>query len=312
MKTIAVTSAILLSAASIDAAEIFKANNNDDLNLASSWVGGAVPGAGDIAQWPLVPTGNMASDIGAPWSVAGIVVTNGADSTGYNNYNVSINGSDTLTLGKWGIDYNGKKNLTVNTPISVAADQTWSCQGGGSLTIANTVALNGHVVAFAGGNTKEVKGLFSGAGTLFAKAATIKMSSGSAAPDADARIVLGANVSFDQTPAANGVYRFRNITLDGTGSGDGAFVYANGPKNENGHDRISGTLSVESGNGNVALDEDAVPAIAAAPHDEVGGDGVFPVGGFADHDAPSDVAVVADQFRDIVDLVNVHFNSPYI
>ncbi|MCR5838668.1 MAG: hypothetical protein K6G94_03435, partial [Kiritimatiellae bacterium] len=253
MKTIAVTSAILLSAASIDAAEIFKADNNDDLNLTSSWVGGVVPGADDIAQWPLVPTKNMASAIGAPWSVAGIVVTNGSDSTAYNNYTVTINGMDTLTLGSQGLDYKGKKNLTVNTPISVSADQTWRCQGDGAIIVANAVALNGHNITFSGGNNKQTKGLFSGTGSFLCEGGTFKMSNGSAAPDADARIVLGANVTFDQTPAANGAYRFRNITLDGTGSGDGAFVYANGRKNENGHDRISGTLSVESGNGNVAL-----------------------------------------------------------
>ena len=253
MKTIAVTSAILLSAASIDAAEIFKADNNYDLNLTSSWVGDVVPGADDIAHWPLVPTGNMASAIGAPWSVAGIVVTNGADSTGYNNYNVSINGPDTLTLGSQGLDYRGKKNLTVNTPISVSADQTWRCQGDGMIIVANAVALNGHTIKFSGGNTKQTKGAFSGTGRFLGEGGTLKMSNGSAAPEADARVTRNSKIEFDSAPASGGAYRFQGITLAGTDAGDGATLAGSGRDNEHGHDKISGTLSVEAGNGTVSL-----------------------------------------------------------
>lgn len=253
MKTIAVTSAILLSAASIDAAEIFKADNNDDLNLTSSWVGGVVPGADDIAHWPLVPTGNMASAIGAPWSVAGIVVTNGADSTAYNSYTVTINGSDTLTLGSQGLDYMGKKNLTVNTPISVSADQTWRCQGDGAIIVANAVALNGHNITFSGGNNKQTKGLFSGTGSFLCEGGTFKMSNGSAAPQADARVTRNSKIEFDSAPASGGAYRFHDITLAGTVHSDGATLAGTGRDNEHGNDKISGTLSVDAGNGTVSL-----------------------------------------------------------
>ncbi len=253
MKTIAVTSAILLSAVSIDAAEIFKADNNDDLNLTSSWVGGVVPGAGDIAQWPLVPTKNMASAIGAPWTVAGIVVTNGSDSTGYNSYTVTINGSDTLTLGSQGLDYKGKKNLTINTPISVSADQTWRCQGDGMIIVANAVALNGHTIKFSGGNTKQTKGAFSGTGRFLGEGGTLKMSNGSAAPETDARVTRNSKIEFDSAPASGGAYRFHDVTLAGTDAGDGATLAGSGRDNEHGHDKISGTLSVEAGNGTVSL-----------------------------------------------------------
>ena len=256
MKTMAIASAILLSAASLHGAEIFKANNTDDLNLDSSWEGGVVPGADDVAIWPLAATQNLTTGMGAPWTVGGIVVTNGTGETGYNSYNVTINGSDTLTLGQWGIDYNGKKTLTVNPPISVDADQMWRCQGGGTLVVANSVTLNGHVIAFAGNNTKQAKGLFSGSGTLLTEANTLKMSNGSAAPDADARITLNSTVSFDTIPAVNGNYRFRNVTLDGTGNGDGATLHGKGRSNENGHDKISGTVFVGPCNGTITLEPD--------------------------------------------------------
>ena len=252
MKTIAATSAILLSAASIDAAEIFKADNNDDLNLTSSWVGGAVPGADDIAQWPLVPTKNMASAIGAPWTVAGIVVTNGSDSTAYNNYTVTIDGTDTLTLGSQGLDYRGKKSLTINTPISVSADQIWRCQDG-TIIVANAVALNGHNITFSGGNNKQTKGLFSGTGSFLCEGGTFKMSNGSAAPQADARVTRNSKIEFDSAPASGGAYRFLDITLAGTAHSDGATLAGSGRDNEHGHDKISGTLSVEAGNGTVSL-----------------------------------------------------------
>lgn len=253
MKTIAVTSAILLSAASIDAAEIFKADNNDALNLTSSWVGGVVPGADDIAHWPLVPTGSMASAIGAPWTVAGIVVTNGSDSTAYNNYTVTINGTDTLTLGSQGLDYRGKKSLTINTPISVSADQIWRCQGDGAIIVANAVALNGHNITFSGGNNKQTKGLFSGTGSFLCEGGTFKMSNGSAAPQADARVTRNSKIEFDSAPASGGAYRFHDITLAGTTHSDGATLAGSGCDNEHGHDKISGTLSVEAGNGTVSL-----------------------------------------------------------
>jgi autotransporter-associated beta strand protein len=256
LRLTAATTAILATfvlCTTLQADVIDKLENADALNLGTSWDGGVVPDANDIARWPLATSANMANDIGAPWTVGGIVVSNGNGSTSYDSKSVTINGSDTLTLGQGGVVFIGKKGLTVNPPISVAADQTWCCQGGGNLIVASSVALNGHTITLDGSNNKQVKGQFSGSGTFLGKLGQLKMSNGSAASDADLVLYRNSSVSFDTTPATDGACRFHDITLVGTGNGDGASVSGTGPTKSSGHDKISGTLSAEAGNGTIHL-----------------------------------------------------------
>ena len=120
------------------------------------------------------------------------------------------------------------------------------------IIVANAVALNGHSIKFSGGNTKQTKGAFSGTGRFLGEGGTLKMSNGSAAPEADARVTRNSKIEFDQAPAS-GAYRFQGITLAGTDTGDGATLAGSGRDKEHGHDKISGTLSVEAGNGTVSL-----------------------------------------------------------
>ncbi len=248
--------ATLFLGAGLQAAVIDKIENSDALNLGSSWDGGGIPGANDIARWPLSTAGNMANNLGAPWMVGGIVVTNGNDSTSYNSYSVSLNGTDTLTLGQWGATFIGKKALTINPPVSVSADQPWFCQGG-SLIFANTVSLNGHTVEFRGANAKQTKGRIQGAGTIKGVQNQLKMSNGSAAPDADLVLTGESSISFDTTPASGGTNRFHSITLDGTGSGNGTSIYPTGPSKEDGHDWISGALIMKAGLGGITVTPNA-------------------------------------------------------
>jgi hypothetical protein len=42
---------LVWSSGPIQAADVFKANNVDDLGLGSSWTGGVVPGPSDVAVW---------------------------------------------------------------------------------------------------------------------------------------------------------------------------------------------------------------------------------------------------------------------
>ena len=58
--------------------------------------------------------------------------------------------------------------------------------------------------------------------------------------------------------------------------------------------------------GPVPLDEDPVPGVVAAAHDEVGRDGLGAVGGLADEDAPAHVGVAGNQGLDVVDAIDVH------
>ena len=241
---------------SLQAADIQKADNTDNLNLDSSWVGGTVPGAGDVAVWPLLPTQNLTTSLGAPLEFAGIIVTNAAGSTLWNNYNITINGSDTLSLGSGGILYGGKKSMSIFVPLSVTADHAWTCNGGGTLGIYGAVAFNGHTVTGRGSNTKETRGRFSGPGTLVNEGGALKMSNGSAAPDVDFVARLNAGAVFDQTPATGGAYRFRSVTLNGLGHNDGAYIQSIGRKNEDDHDRI-GPLTATNANGVVTTSPNA-------------------------------------------------------
>jgi autotransporter-associated beta strand protein len=112
------------------AAPVDKADNADDLNLASSWSGGVVPGAGDVARWAGLAGANSAL-LGGDLSLRGITIgsTGGA---------ITIAGGDTLTLGRSGIDMSGAdQDLTIGTNLTLATgSQTWNVATGRVLTLA--------------------------------------------------------------------------------------------------------------------------------------------------------------------------------
>lgn len=256
MKTIAVTSAILLSAASIDAAEIFKANNNDALNLTSSWVGGVVPGADDTIVWrPFTTTDNVT--LGADLSVYGAVLTNNPNVASL-NFGAN-NEASVFTLGAGGLYHdNSGKTTTFLTPVALSADQRWE-NSRGTLVANKSIDLSGHALTI--NNSIEVKSTVEN-GTVTMEQGGFKMSSGAEATDVDFVICRNANLQFNQAPAKNGAARARNVTLDGTGHYDGAFLYANGRKENDGYDVVSGKLIVTNGLGSVRVVPNATrPAV---------------------------------------------------
>ena len=256
MKTIAVTSAILLSAASIDAAEIFKANNNDALNLTSSWVGGVVPGADDTIVWrPFTTTDNVT--LGADLSVYGAVLTNNPNVASL-NFGAN-NEASVFTLGAGGLYHdNSGKTTTFFVPVALSADQRWG-NSRGTLVANKTIDLSGHALTI--NNSIEVKSTVEN-GTVTMEQGGFKMSSGAEATDVDFVICRNANLQFNQAPAKNGAARARNVTLDGTGHYDGALLYANGRKENDGYDVVSGKLIVTNGLGSVRVVPNATrPAV---------------------------------------------------
>ena len=177
MKTIAVTSAILLSAASIDAAEIFKADNNDALNLTSSWVGGVVPGADDTIVWrPFTTTDNVT--LGADLSVYGAVLTNNPNVASL-NFGAN-NEASVFTLGAGGLYHdNSGKTTTFLTPVALSADQRWE-NSRGTLVANKSIDLSGHALTI--NNSIEVKSTVEN-GTVTMEQGGFKMSSGAEATD---------------------------------------------------------------------------------------------------------------------------------
>ena len=256
MKTIAVTSAILLSAASIDAAEIFKANNNDALNLTSSWVGGVVPGADDTIVWrPFTTTDNVT--LGADLSVYGAVLTNNPNVASL-NFGAN-NEASVFTLGAGGLYHdNSGKTTTFLVPVALSADQRWE-NSRGTLVANKSINLGGHALSVK--NSIEVKSTIEN-GTVTQEQGVFKMSNGAAAPTADFVIRKNAILQFNQAPANNDAARARNVTLDGSGHYDGALLYANGRKENDGYDVVSGKLIVTNGLGSVRVVPNATrPAV---------------------------------------------------
>ena len=94
-----------------NAATLSKADNTNDLNLATSWSGSVVPGANDIAQWDATVTGANSTLVGADLSFAGVKITDPAGA-------VTFGAGNTLTVGTSGIDLStATQNLTIGSGL---------------------------------------------------------------------------------------------------------------------------------------------------------------------------------------------------
>ena len=253
LSTIAMASAFLFSAASLHGAEIFKANNTDDLNLDSSWEGGVVPGADDMIVWhPFTATETVS--LGGDLSVKGAVLTNLSNKA---SLNFGKSGENyTLTLGSGGLyARNSDKTITVYAKMKLACDQLWGNYGG-TLVFGNDIDLNGHLLSIYNGvETKGTANAHDGAIEMLA--GYYKMSSGTYSVNTDFTIRRNAGLQFNQEPSRGGAARARNVTLDGSTHYDGATLYANGRKENDGNDIVSGKLSVLSGLGRVRVNPNA-------------------------------------------------------
>lgn len=143
-------------------AQIVKANNADNLNLTTSWVGGVVPGAATIATWDATVTAANSTLLGANLTWGGISITNPGGL-------VTIGGSNRLTLaGAAGINLSAAtQNLTIDSPLTVAGttqlgSRVLTLSGANSVLTgvvsggaANTTALNvtGGSLLLSGANT---------------------------------------------------------------------------------------------------------------------------------------------------------------
>ncbi len=128
------------------AATIDKADNTDDLTLATSWSGGVVPGAEDIARWSGLAAADSVS-LGGNLSLQGITIgsTGGA---------VTIQNGNTLTLGSSGIDMSvADQNLTISSNLTLAQGvQTWNVASG------RTLALDTGTFSRSAGSTLNLQG----------------------------------------------------------------------------------------------------------------------------------------------------------
>ncbi len=133
------------------AAVISKANFGGNLNLGTNWIGGVVPGAGDVAQWNSTVTGFYSDSLGANLTWGEIQITNPGGAVDiYGSYTLTLNGVDGT-----GIDQSSaSQNLTINSAVTVANAQTWYSGPGRNLVLFDPVSAG----AGGGLNFNETSG----------------------------------------------------------------------------------------------------------------------------------------------------------
>jgi fibronectin-binding autotransporter adhesin len=187
----------------IQAANISKANNADGLDLTSSWVDGVVPGAADVAVWDstVLAANTTALGVSASWQGMKINSPGGL---------VTISAGGALSLGSAGINCSSStQSLTIDAPVSLDANQTWTTATGRTITVSGVFSNNNKVFTAAGtGMLILGNGSHSGAFNLNKiDAGTLKLGSGagsfSMAMTAGSLIDVTAGSLINETGAAN-------------------------------------------------------------------------------------------------------------
>jgi autotransporter-associated beta strand protein len=164
MKMAVLLFSLLVATLSLGQAQtsISKANNATALNVGTSWSGGTVPTATDVAVWDSTVTTANSVLLGGNLSFGGIRISNPGGA-------VTIQSGNTLTLGSSGINMSSAaQNLIINSAFALGANQTWTIASGRTLQIGGATAFNEN------GFTANV----SGAGTLDWRYATTNTFSG--------------------------------------------------------------------------------------------------------------------------------------
>ncbi|HYG21151.1 MAG TPA: autotransporter-associated beta strand repeat-containing protein [Verrucomicrobiae bacterium] len=182
----------LLAPIGVRAADVIKANNSDDLNLPSSWVGGVPPQSTQVAVWNSVVTTVTFPSLGADASWAGIRIENPGDAA-------TINAGNTLTLGASGIEMGtATADLTLNNALVLGAPQIWNVGPGRTLTIggavsgANSITKNGAGTLVLGVANSYTGGTVLNAGVLQLDAAAAA-GAGGGITNNGATLRIGAN-----------------------------------------------------------------------------------------------------------------------
>ncbi len=148
-----------------------KADNATALDVAGSWSPASRPGSGDILRW----TGTYATASAAAGSGGGLAVS-GLQVAAPSRAIVIPAGTGSLNLGAGGIDLStATQNLTVNPPVVLAADQSWTVNTGRTLTLTAGVGEGGgaRALTLAGSGTVLLAQPFTHTGATSLSAATL-------------------------------------------------------------------------------------------------------------------------------------------
>lgn len=113
-----------------------KANNTNNLNLGTSWVGGLVPDLPSTAVWNSTVTSSNTTVLGADLTWGGLSIGNPGGA-------VIINSGNILTLGANANDINmsgATTNLTLNCALNLGDANVWNVANGRTLSISGVVS----------------------------------------------------------------------------------------------------------------------------------------------------------------------------
>ena len=235
--------------------QIVKARTPTPMDQTTSWTGGVLPGANDVAVINNSSVGtspNHRTDFGASTSWLGLIVSNWAASTGYT---ISNTANATLTLGAGGImgaDIN--HSLTISNHFALAGAQTWQWgdanSSSGTLSINGNVNNNGHLLTISGRELVSVTGVISGSGGL--------------TRTGDSRVTLSAANNYTgPTTVSSGTLR-----VDGSLSASSAVTVSGGTLQGSG--TVGGTIDIQAG-GTLAPGSGGVGTLTAGDDVTLGG-----------------------------------------
>jgi autotransporter-associated beta strand protein len=136
---------LLAVANAVIAADIYKADNANDLNLTTSWTNGVVPGASDVGVWDLTVSGPNTVLLAATSTWSGLRISAPAGPVTINATSTNANAGAVLTLGASGLDMSAaSQDLTFGSPVGLLGStaQQWTVGAGRTLTLNGTLIRN--------------------------------------------------------------------------------------------------------------------------------------------------------------------------
>jgi autotransporter-associated beta strand protein len=220
---IAVCNFTALAGNAARSAVIEKANNATNLTVGSSWVGGALPGSYDSAQWDSTLAGGNTVSCSGNLSLGQVIVLSPGGP-------VTINAPGTLTLNApsgTGIDMSAAtQNLTVNTPVVLGGGQTWSVATGTTLAVSGAIS-GGFGLTIAGSGTTVFSGPNTYSGGTTVQGGTLKTGSFGATGSSLA-VLPGATLDLSGHNFTGQQVNY-SVSLAGTGmGGNGAMIDSSG------------------------------------------------------------------------------------
>lgn len=235
---VATTGTALMLGRVTHAAMITKANNTDNLDLPTSWVGNAAPTAADIALWDASVTAANTVNLGVDLSWHGLKI---ADPAGQ----IAFNAGNTLTLGAGGLDMStATQNLVLSNNVALLANraQSWSVNAGRALSVSGILTRGTNATLNIDAGAGSTINIGTGVASALVGAYATLNKSDFAALDASLNVVPGSTVlTYTQNPLTDAALPNMSGTVTGV------LDVVNSNTNATSAFRLSNTLTVTGG-----------------------------------------------------------------